>query len=344
MPTLDKKPSNLLAALDEKGWLLADGATGTNLFAEGLPAGEAPELWNLSRPRSVALLCGDFVQAGSQIVLTNSFGANRARLKLHGMEARSREIARAAAEIVRDVCDRANRTVFVAGSMGPTGELLEPVGTLSRRAATEIFHEQAEGLKEGGADFAWIETMSSIEEYESASAASRLAGMPWCGTMSFDTAARTMMGVGPGELADFVHSMRYPPFAFGANCGTGASDLMATILEFDARTRAIPVIAKGNAGIPKFSEGKIVYNGTPELMANYAVLAKNAGARIIGGCCGTTPAHVRAMHSALQNAPEPESRPELSEIVSQLGELTATKATPNAAAGRRSRRRRKRKN
>ncbi|MDE0305246.1 MAG: betaine--homocysteine S-methyltransferase [Albidovulum sp.] len=341
---MNANASNLLDTLNVQGWLLADGATGTNLFAAGLPTGEAPELWNIVQPRSVASLCKEFVEAGAQLILTNSFGANSARLKLHGRESQSRKIARVAAEIAREVSDSACQNIFVAGSMGPTGELLEPVGSLSKYDAIEIFHEQADGLREGGADFAWIETMSSIEEYEAASEGSHLAGISWCGTMSFDTAARTMMGVSPADFAKTVHAMPYPPLAFGANCGTGASDLVATILEFESQTSRLPIIAKGNAGIPKFLRGQIVYDGSPELMAKYAVLAKNAGARIIGGCCGTTPAHIRAMRLALETAPKTGPRPAMSEIVSQLGQLTANKALPGKSAKRRSGRRRSRKN
>ena len=336
--------SALYSELEAKGWLLADGATGTNLFAAGLPAGDPPELWNTDRPKPVELLCRQFVEAGAQLVLTNSFGSNSARLKLHGKESQSREISRAAAEIARNVCDRSCRRIFVAGSMGPTGELLEPVGSLKKEDAVEIFHEQAEGLKEGGADFAWVETMSCLEEYEAASEGIRLTGMSWCGTMSFDTASRTMMGVSPSEFAASSLSMTYPPIAFGANCGSGAQDLVATLLEFDVKNGRMPVIAKGNAGIPKFKEGRIVYDGDPELMAVYAVLARRAGAKIIGGCCGTTPLHIDAMRSALERAASVESSLDLSEVESKLGVLTAAKANTRSNERRRTRRSRSRKN
>src|SRR5690554_545853 len=162
-----------------------------------------------------------------------------------------------------------------------------------------MFHEQAEGLKEGGADVLWLETISSPDEYRAASEAFALAGMNWCGTMSFDTAGRTMMGVTSFDLVKLVRGLAHQPLAYGANCGTGASDLLRTILGFAAAGPERPLIAKGNAGIPKFHDGHIHYDGTPEVMAAYAILARDAGARIIGGCCGTRPEHLAAMRRAL---------------------------------------------
>jgi 5-methyltetrahydrofolate--homocysteine methyltransferase len=208
--------------------------------------------------------------------------------------------------------------VVVAGSVGPTGEIMQPMGTLTHAIAVEMFHEQAEGLKAGGADVLWVETMSAPEEYAAAAEAAALAGMPWCGTMSFDTAGRTMMGTTSAGLADLVEKIPNPPIAFGANCGVGASDLMRTVLGFFAQGSERPVIAKGNAGIPKYKDGAIHYDGTPELMAEYAVLARDAGARIIGGCCGTMPVHLAAMRRALETVPKGD-RPSLEAISEALG-------------------------
>jgi 5-methyltetrahydrofolate--homocysteine methyltransferase len=194
------------------------------------------------------------------------------------------------------VADAAGRrTVIVAGSVGPTGEIMAPMGSLTHEIAVEMFHEQAEGLKAGGADVLWVETISAPEEYRAAAEAAKLAGMPWCGTMSFDTAGRTMMGFTSADLAAMVETLDAPPLAYGANCGVGASDLLRTVLGFRAAGSERPVIAKGNAGIPKYVDGHIHYDGTPELMARYAVLARDAGAKIIGGCCGTQPDHLRQM-------------------------------------------------
>lgn len=302
--------------LSKRDWLLADGATGTELFNMGLQSGDAPELWNVDYPDRIKTLYRGPVDAGSDIFLTNSFGGNASRLKLHNAEARVFELNKAAAEIGREVADAAGRPVVVAGSMGPTGDIMEPVGSLSHSAAVEMFHEQAEGLKAGGADVLWVETISAPEEMKAASEAIGLTGMPWCGTMSFDTAGRTMMGVTSPALAAQMGRLKHPPLAFGANCGVGSSDLLRTVLGFG--DGAGPIIAKGNAGIPKYHDGHIHYDGTPELMADYAVLARDAGAQIIGGCCGTTPTHLTAMRRALETRPK-GARPSLEQIADALG-------------------------
>jgi len=312
--------SKLLASRE---WLMADGATGTNLFNMGLSAGEPPEFWNVDQPQNIRSLYKNAVDAGSDIFLTNTFGGNASRLKLHGAQGRVRELNRVGAELGREIADRAGRSVVVAGSVGPTGEIFEPMGTLTHAVAVEMFHEQAEGLKEGGVDVLWVETISAPEEYAAAAEAAKLAGLPWCGTMSFDTAGRTMMGVTSSAMAEMVEKLANPPLAFGANCGVGSSDLMRTVLGLLATGSARPVIAKGNAGIPKYHDGHIHYDGTPELMGEYAVMARDAGARIIGGCCGTMPEHLRAMRRALEETPK-GTVPGLDEISAKLGAFSST--------------------
>ena len=296
----------LTKLLGQRDWLMADGATGTNLFNMGLESGEPPEFWNTDKPGNIRQLYKAAVDAGSDIFLTNSFGGNAARLKLHQATSRVGELNRVAAALGREIADTAGRVVVVAGSVGPTGEIFEPMGTMTHSVAVEIFHEQAEALKAGGADVLWVETMSAPEEYKAAAEAAALAGMPWAGTMSFDTAGRTMMGMTSAAMAEMVEKLPNPPIAFGANCGVGASDLMRTVLGFAATGSARPLIAKGNAGIPKYHDGHIHYDGTPELMAEYAVLARDAGVRIIGGCCGTMPDHLKAMRAALESRPKGE--------------------------------------
>ncbi|MFT4152135.1 MAG: betaine--homocysteine S-methyltransferase [Paracoccaceae bacterium] len=326
--------------LTERDWLMADGATGTNLFNMGLSSGEPPEMWNIDHPDNIRKLYRGAVDAGSDIFLTNSFGGNAARLKLHGAQGRVRELNRVAASLGREIADAAGRPVVVAGSVGPTGEIFEPMGTLTHSAAVEMFHEQAEGLKEGGADVLWIETISAPEEYRAAAEAAALAGMPWVGTMSFDTAGRTMMGVTSASLAELVEKLPNQPLAFGANCGVGASDLLRTVLGFSAAGTDRPVVAKGNAGIPKYHDGHIHYDGTPELMAEYAVLARDAGVRIIGGCCGTMPEHLAAMRRALEETPK-GPRPTLEVISGKLGAFSsASDGTDGEGPARRERRRR----
>jgi 5-methyltetrahydrofolate--homocysteine methyltransferase len=328
--------SRLLAARD---WLMADGATGTNLFNMGLASGDAPEFWNVDEPEKIRNLYRGAVEAGSDLFLTNTFGGNASRLKLHNGQARVRELNRAGAELGREIADKAGRPVIVAGSVGPTGEIMAPMGPLTHELAVEMFHEQAEGLKEGGADVLWVETISAPEEYRAAAEAAALAGMPWCGTMSFDTAGRTMMGMTAPAMTAMVDRLASPPLAYGANCGVGASDLLRTVLGFAAQGGNRPIIAKGNAGIPKYHEGHIHYDGTPQLMADYAVLARDCGATIIGGCCGTTPEHLRHMREALETRPRGE-RPQLDQIVEALGGFSsASDGTDGAGPAPRARRR-----
>ena len=329
----------LTRMLDARDWLMADGATGTNLFNMGLSSGEPPEFWNIEKPENIRKLYGDAVAAGSDIFLTNTFGGNAARLKLHQAQGRVRELNRVGAALGREIADKAGRPVVVAGSMGPTGEIFEPMGSLTPALAVEIFHEQAEALKEGGADVLWVETISAPEEYRAAADAALRADMPWCGTMSFDTAGRTMMGMTSSSMAEMVERLVNPPIAFGANCGVGASDLMRTVLGFAATGTERPVIAKGNAGIPKYHDGHIHYDGTPELMAEYAVMARDAGVRIIGGCCGTMPEHLRAMRVALESRPK-GNRPSLEVIQAKLGGFSSASdgTGDDAGAGRRERR------
>ena len=312
------KSDALSQLLAKRSWLLADGATGTNLFNMGLASGDAPELWNETKPENIRALYKGAVDAGSDIFLTNSFGSNASRLKLHNAESQAGHLSRLAAEIGREIADAQDRPIIVAGSMGPTGEIMAPMGSLTHETAVEMFHEQAEGLKAGGADVLWVETISAIEEFKAAAEAASLAEMPWCGTMSFDTAGRTMMGVTSSALAKLVERLPHKPLAFGANCGVGAADLLRTVLGFAAEGTERPIIAKGNAGIPKYIDGHIHYDGTPDLMADYAVLARNAGATIIGGCCGTMPEHLAKMRAVLESeAPGP--RPTLDQITDALG-------------------------
>ncbi|MEM6669684.1 MAG: betaine--homocysteine S-methyltransferase [Pseudomonadota bacterium] len=308
----------LTTLLSERDWLLADGATGTNLFAAGLEAGEAPELWNVDAPEKIRALHDGFIEAGSDLILTNSFGGTRYRLKLHNAEDRVYELNKRAAEIARKAVEASGRQVVVAGSMGPTGELLEPVGALSMEDAVAAFEEQAKGLIDGGADVLWAETISSEEEIRAAAQAAANLDAPFCGTLSFDTAGRTMMGVTSASYAEMSQELPATPIAFGANCGVGASDLLRTVLGMNQTAPGAVLIAKANAGIPKYVDGKIEYDGTPELMAQYARLARRSGARIIGGCCGTMPVHLVAMRAALEEG-DFEAPPALDEIEAQTG-------------------------
>ena len=327
--------------LAEKGILLADGATGTNLFAMGLASGEAPELWNETAPEKIVALHQGFVEAGADIILTNSFGGTRHRLKLHHAQNRVFELNRSAAQIARSVADNAGRKVIVAGSVGPTGELLQPLGAMTYEEAVDAFAEQIKGLKAGGAEVAWIETMSSPEEIRAAAEAAIRIEMPYVYTGSFDTAGRTMMGLAPKDIHGVVDGLAAAPIGVGANCGVGASDILASLLDMsDARPDAT-IVVKGNCGIPEFRGSEIHYSGTPELMAEYVRLAVDGGARIVGGCCGTSFVHLAAMREAL-DAHVTGERPSVEDIVGRIGPLrnkqAAQSGTPEGAARRERRR------
>ena len=329
--------SDLLA---EKGVLLADGATGTSLFAMGLEAGEAPELWNEARPENITKLHQDFVDACADIILTNTFGGTRHRLKLHHAADRVFEINRKAAEIARAVADGAGRKVIVAGSVGPTGELLLPLGAMTYEDAVAAFAEQIEGLKAGGAEIAWIETMSSPDEIRAAAEAAVKVGLPYTYTGSFDTAGKTMMGLPPRDIHGVAADIGEGPVAVGANCGVGASDILSSLLDMTEADPAATVIVKGNCGIPEFRGSEIHYSGTPPLMADYARLARDAGAKIIGGCCGTSCTHLAAMRQALDSY-TPSPRPTLGDIVERIGPLRNKTANEAPAAPPRERGRRR---
>ncbi len=278
--------------LSERPWLLADGATGTNFFATGLPTGHAPELWNLDQPDKVRDQYRRFVDAGCDIILTNSFGGTRNRLKLNQAEGRVAELSTAAARLAREVTGQAGREIVVAGSMGPTGEMYMPLGELTMTQGTAAYAEQAKALAEGGVDVLWIETIFSFEELTAAVTGARATGLPVVCTMSFDTAGRTMMGITPAQFVEETHKLTPNPMAFGGNCG-----------------------------VPEFVDGEIAYQGTPELMADYARLCLDVGVRIVGGCCGTTPAHIRVMRAAMV-AHRPGSPPDLETIIERLGQVS----------------------
>jgi 5-methyltetrahydrofolate--homocysteine methyltransferase len=329
------------ALLAEKGVLLADGATGTNLFAMGLEAGDAPELLNETAPDTITSLHQNFVDAGADIILTNSFGGTRHRLKLHHAQDRVHALNKRAAEIARAVADKAGRKVIVAGSVGPTGELLVPLGAMTYDEAVEAFAEQIEGLKAGGAEVAWIETMSAPDEIRAAAEAAIRVGLPYTYTGSFDTAGRTMMGLLPKDIHSVADGLSQAPLGVGANCGVGASDILASLLDMTEAKPEATVIVKGNCGIPEFRGTEIHYSGTPELMADYVRLAVDAGAKIVGGCCGTSFAHLAAMRKAL-DAHTRSDRPSVEKIVERIGPMRNKQATVNTVETSEARRERRR--
>jgi 5-methyltetrahydrofolate--homocysteine methyltransferase len=317
---------NLLSRLlAQEDVVIADGAMGTNLFLLGLGKGDNGAAWNVERPDAVKGVHRGFVDAGSEILLTNTFGANRIRLALHHLEHRAREFNIAGARIAREVADGAGRPVVVAGDIGPIGDVLEPLGTRSVREAEDAFIEQAQALKDGGVDIAWIETMFADNELDAAVRAVQRVGLDYVATMTFDSGGRTMMGVRPEDAMRRSREFPCKAVAFGANCGVGPSQLMDSVIGLvrGAEGEAI-VVAKSNCGIPVLDDDmRVLYNGTPEVLATYACMARDAGARIIGGCCGTTPEHIKAMVAALAARPKAPP-PTYDEIERALGPLKMT--------------------
>jgi 5-methyltetrahydrofolate--homocysteine methyltransferase len=289
----------LKSLLASNPYLLADGAMGTMLMDAGLERGDVPEAWNSLHPDRVRAIHRGYIDAGSQIILTNTFGGNRYRLQRRGLQDRTAELNRAAAQLGCAEADVAPHKVVVAGSIGPTGEMLKPFGTLSFEDVKAAFAEQAAALAEGGVDVLWVETMSDLEELRGAVEGARsVSNLPLVATMTFDTKGRTMMGVKPVQALETIR--QFNPVALGANCGKGPDELEATIQDMHAADASIVLVAKANAGLPEFVKGEIVYRATPEVMAGYAVRVFDLGARIIGGCCGNTPKHIQAMAEALR--------------------------------------------
>ncbi len=288
---------DLLAA---GGPILADGAMGTLLTAQGLPAGSPPPLWNAEQPDKVRAVHRAYIEAGAQVILTNSFVASRILLNRYGLGERASELNRIAAQLARAEADAADRPVVVGGSIGPTGEMLEPYGALTVEDAKAAFAEQAGALAEGGVDAFWIETMSDLEEVRAAVQGCREAApeMPLVATMTFDTGGRTMMGVTPEKALETLGG--FGALALGGNCGNGPDEIEAVISKMHAANPNVVLIAKANAGKPRLEGGVTVFDATPEVMAGYAVKMRDLGATIIGGCCGNTPAHIRAMARALR--------------------------------------------
>jgi 5-methyltetrahydrofolate--homocysteine methyltransferase len=281
--------------LAEQPAVLADGAMGTMLFSAGLQFGDPPEVWNLSHPDVVRRIHRGYLEAGSRIVMTNTFGGNRLRLGLHKLEDRVVELNQTAALLLRGEVDAAGGRALVAGDIGPTGAIMEPTGTLPYEEAVETFAEQATGLVAGGVDLIWIETMSDLMEIRAAIEGVRrvAAGIPLITTMTFDTRGHTMMGVSPEQAVKALRA--WGADAVGGNCGNGPDELLAVIERMRAADPDAVLVGKSNAGMPELVEMQAVYRSDPETMATAASAMIDAGATIIGGCCGTTPAHLAAM-------------------------------------------------
>ena len=283
--------------------VMADGAMGTMLMANGLEFGDPPEVWNLEHPEIIRRVQRAYADAGAQILLTNTFGGNRLRLELHGREDRVDQLNRTAAVLSRVEASAADHPVIVAGDIGPSGQIMAAIGgTLTPEIAREVFAEQARALAAGGVDVFWIETMSDLSEVLAAIHGARDAApdKPIIATMSFDTRGRTMMGVTPEQAAAAL--LDAGATAIGGNCGNGPEELVPVIEKMRAAFPDALLVAKGNVGQPTLVGLTAQYETTPETMAEFARLFREVGANVIGACCGSTPPHLRAMAEAVAEA------------------------------------------
>ena len=289
----------LIDLLAKEGVILLDGAMGTMLIMSGLVQGESPDLWNIEYPEKVKNVHQAYIDAGSRLVLTNTFGSTGIRLKRHNLQDRVSELNCAAAKNLREVVDSALFPVIAAGSIGPTGELMKPMGPLTFEEAKAAFSEQAAALAAGGVDVIWIETMSDLNETKAAIEGTReVCDLPITATMTFDTNGFTMMGVSPQQAYEALSV--YDLAAIGANCGNGPDEIEDVIQKLHTLASETVLIAKANAGMPKLIRGEVTYDGTPEIMAAYALRVRDLGARLIGACCGSSPEHIRTMAEVLR--------------------------------------------
>ena len=280
--------------------ILADGAMGTMLFAAGLQFGDPPEIWNLTQPEVVRRIHRGYLDAGSRIVLTNTFGGNRLRLSLHGNDKRVAELNQMAGLLLRAETGATDGQALVAGDIGPSGSIMLPIGTLDHDEAVDVFAEQAAALVAGGVDLIWIETMSALEEIGAAIEGVRQVApsIPLITTMTFDTRGFTMMGISPERAAHAL--VEWGADAIGGNCGNGPDELTPVIAKMRAAEPNAVLVGKSNAGMPELVDMKAVYRAEPSVMAAYAREIREAGATVIGACCGSTPAHLAAMAAAVR--------------------------------------------
>ena len=290
--------TEFLALLDQKQTLVLDGATGTNLQKRGLPIGTAPETWLFENPAGISQLYSDFVQAGSDIILTCTFGGNRTRLAHANLTEKIIEVNQTAVQLAREVTR--DKNVLVAGSLGPTGEMMQPFGTLSEEEVFDIYQQQARILIAAGVDLLVIETQFDLNEAQAAVRAVRSVDqeIALVCSFSYDRGVRTMMGVKPFQMAEIFNEMAVD--ALGVNCGKSLDDNL-TVLKTLKENTAKPIWFKPNAGLPTSNpDGSTSYDVTPEMMGNQAITWIEAGASLVGGCCGTSPEHLAAIAGAVK--------------------------------------------
>ena len=293
--------NRLAALLGADRPVLLDGGMGTLLQDSGLEDGAPGELWNLENPDAVRAAHAAYAGAGARVLTTNTFGGTRPRLDMHGLGDRLAKVNRDAARIARSVADA--HGLLVAGDLGPTGELLAPLGTMTSEEAQAIFAEQLAALVEGGVDLVLVETLSDLGEADAALAAARevAPGLPVVVTMSFDTNVRTMMGVRPADAV--AHLAAAGADAVGANCGRGPDEMELIAAEMaGVRPADLLLVAQSNAGLPQVVGDHFEYDATPADLAAHATRLAAIGIDLVGGCCGSTPAHIAAVSTALQPA------------------------------------------
>ncbi len=290
--------NKFLERLQSDEVLVADGSTGASLHRLGLQPGTLPEEWVLDRPEAVLQLASDFVAAGSDIILTDTFCGTRVHMKKSKYVDRAPEISTRAAELARQAAS-ARSGVLVAGSIGPTGLLIKPYGPLTVEEATATFAEQAKALTEGGVDLLVIETMFAYEEADAAFKGARsVSDLPIVVSFSYDRGVRTVMGVKPAEM--FKRYKEMGAAVIGANCGTTLENMEKIQQEYAAAGADFPRWAKPNAGLPRLVDGETVFDVTPAQMAEYAQKYVALGVRVVGGCCGSLPEHVAAIARAVK--------------------------------------------
>jgi len=280
------------------GPLLCDGAMGTLLYARGVSLDACFDVLNLNNPRVVQSIHADYIAAGADCIETNTFGANRFKLAVHGLESQVREINRRGAALARDVRESSGRDVFVLGSIGPLGKYLAPLGTVTPDEARAAFREQAEALLEGGIDAFVVETFSDLEEVALAVAAIRaITDAPIIAQMAFTDDGVTFTGRPAAEVARALRAL--PVQGLGANCSVGSSTLHEVLEQMRPEAGGLPLCVQPNAGLPSRIGERLIYLSSPAYMAEYAQRMVDAGARLVGGCCGTTPQHIAAMREVL---------------------------------------------
>jgi len=290
--------NRLRKLLGTDGPVLVDGGMGTLLQDRGLEDGGAGELWNADRPEVIRAAHVAYAEAGAQVLTTNTFGGTTPRLRMHGLEDRLHELNSAAARIAAEVAREYG--AFVAGDLGPTGELMAPLGDMEPEQAQALFAEQLRALADGGIDLVLIETMSDLAEARAAIAAAKevVPELPIVVTLSFDTNLRTMMGVRPEDAVRELAAVGAD--AVGANCGRGPAEMRTIAAQLaGARPDDLLLVAQSNAGLPQVVGDHFEYDATAADMAAHAVELRNAGIDLIGACCGSTPAHIEAMRAAL---------------------------------------------